>query len=69
MKNLEFVDPTHVFLSRERFEIVKNGVFLYSDYHHVNKSGADLLYDKALRRLLPGEPFSERGEVPDISSE
>lgn len=51
--NIEFIDPTETLTTQEGFAKVFNDQhFLYSDYHHVNDSGASLIFEAHFRQRL-----------------
>lgn len=49
---VSFIDPASLLLVGEQVKLVNEELFLYSDYHHVNDDGAQIVFDGVLRKAL-----------------
>lgn len=65
--NIVFVDPTKLLTTVEgHVKVFNDGMFLYSDYHHINDNGAQLVFDRLLAPAL--RPKFNETAVSDLGA-
>lgn len=47
-----FLDPTPSLMVGDHIKLSDRGLFLYSDYHHINDDGAKIVFEDILRQFL-----------------
>ncbi len=53
LSNVTFVDPYKAFIDADgKVRVIGDGKFLYSDYHHLNDSGAEVLVSDVLSEIF-----------------
>lgn len=64
--NVTFIDPTSTLIVEGMVKLTDEEHFLYSDYHHVNDDGAQIVFDGAIRTLLTNTATTPLLNVPTI---
>lgn len=50
--DISFFDPSSALIVGGQVKLIEGGYFLYSDYHHVNDDGAQIVFDEVIRQVL-----------------